>query len=63
MKTLVENHDGPALEPTPNFDCHISRNFNVDLSSVPLATAFESTQVSVSLWLFSLVVRAFIKTI
>ena len=45
MKTMTENHSGMPLDPTPNYDCHISRNSNVDLSSMPPAAVFESTQV------------------
>lgn len=45
MKTLVEKRSGPPLEPTPNYDAHVSKTANVDLSSVSPLVAYESTQV------------------
>lgn len=43
---MVENRVGEPLEPTPDFDCHLSKNVNVDMASVSLQEAYESTQVT-----------------
>ncbi len=46
MKAMVENHTGGALDPTPNFDCHVSKTANVDVATADPLQAFESTQVN-----------------
>lgn len=43
---MVENRVGEPLEPTPDFDCHLSKNVNIDMASVSLQEAYESTQVT-----------------
>ena len=42
---MIENRDGPQLDPTPNYDCHVSKTSNVDINSVSPQHALESTQV------------------
>ncbi len=42
---MVENRGAQQLDPTPNFDCHVSKNANVDVSAVGPLHAYESTQV------------------
>ena len=49
VKSVTETRGGPPLEPTPNYDCHVSKAANIDLSSVSLQLAFESTQVETDL--------------
>ena len=47
VKSMVENRGGTELlDPTPNFDCHVSKTAHIDLSSTSHQYAFESTQVS-----------------
>jgi hypothetical protein len=50
MKPMVENRGEIPLDPTPNFDCHISKTSSVDPSQVGMKQAFESTQVRRTLW-------------
>lgn len=42
---MVENRVGEPLDPTPDFDCHLSKNVNVDMTTVTIQEAYESTQV------------------
>lgn len=44
---VEKNRVGESLEPTPGFDCHLSENVNIDLASVSLREAYESTQVMI----------------
>jgi len=46
-KYMVENRTSDPLDPSPDYDCHMSKSHNVDLQSVTPLEAFESTQVSV----------------
>lgn len=45
VKTMAENYGDTALDPTPSFDCHISKNAYFDLASVSHQGAFDSSQV------------------
>ena len=44
---MVENRSGEPFDPTPNYDCHISKMASVDLSSTSPQYAFESNQVRI----------------
>lgn len=58
---IVENYKvGESLEPTPGFDCHLSTNVNIDLASVSLKEAYESTQVIMLLLLTSIQLFMFV---
>ena len=43
---MVENRGEMQLDPTPNFDCHVSKSANIDVMTVTPQHAYESTQVS-----------------
>ena len=45
VKPMVENRGEMQLDPTPNFDCHVSKNANVDVLATTPLNAYESTQV------------------
>ena len=42
---MVENRGEVQLDPTPNFDCHVSKTANVDVLVTGPFFAFEATQV------------------
>ena len=46
MKPMAENYGETALDPTPQFDCHISKNASFDLAAISHQAAFDSSQVS-----------------
>ncbi|XP_064633253.1 uncharacterized protein LOC135491368 isoform X3 [Lineus longissimus] len=45
VKPMVENRGEIPLDPTPNFDCHISKTTSIDPSQVGMKQAFESAQL------------------
>ena len=42
---MVENRGEVQLDPTPNFDCHVSKTANVDMWAAGPLQGYESTQV------------------
>ena len=45
VKAMVENRGEIQLDPTPNFDCHVSKTANVDVLVTGPLNAYEATQV------------------
>ncbi|OWF39335.1 uncharacterized protein LOC110465158 [Mizuhopecten yessoensis] len=45
IKSVMENRSGSRLEPTPNFDCHLSSTSGNDLGSLNHHNLYESTQL------------------
>ena len=47
LKLMVESASNVDLDPTPNYDCHMSKAATADVFSMMPQQAFEATQVSV----------------
>lgn len=45
VKSVVVNRSGTHLEPTPNYDCHVSSTTGNDLRDSNQQSLYESTQV------------------
>ena len=45
VKSLMENRGAFQIDPTPNFDSHVSKSANVDVSQASPQQSFESTQI------------------
>uniref|UniRef100_A0ABM0MEY0 Uncharacterized protein LOC102806952 n=1 Tax=Saccoglossus kowalevskii TaxID=10224 RepID=A0ABM0MEY0_SACKO len=44
VKAMTENHSWNIIEPTPNYDCHVSKSANLDITHLTAKQAFDSTQ-------------------
>jgi len=53
VKFMVENRSGTPLEPSPNYDCHLLKTSNIDMSAASPQYVYECTQVCCS---FSLII-------
>ncbi|XP_064607510.1 uncharacterized protein LOC135471974 isoform X2 [Liolophura sinensis] len=45
IKTVTENRSSVYLEPTPNYDCHISKSILTESTTVSPGREYESTQI------------------
>ena len=45
VKFTLENRSGAPLDPSPNFDCHLLKTGNIDMSSMSPQYVYECTQV------------------
>ena len=45
VRTVMESHGNSCLEPTPNFDCHISKTISSDMINAPQESSLDNSQV------------------